>query len=66
MWCAFMKRTLRPVSISHKTFYFKILQSLDSRREIGIKNGPIALKVDMHIGSSSADVPVKLQSGAII
>ena len=49
----------------HKDVLFQDL--VKSRiHEICIKNFPIALKFDRHLGSTAADVPVKFQSDAII
>ena len=67
MYQSVKKRKLGPVPISNKTSYCKSLQSVKSQnREICIYDCPIALKFDRHIGSITADMPVKFQSDAII
>ena len=54
-------------SLSGRTSYRKISWSLKSRsREVRVQTFPIALKLDRHIGSNAAQMPVKFQSDTIM
>ena len=54
-----------PVSLSDKTSYHKILWNFETSK-ISSLNYPTTLTFDRHIGSSTAEVPVKFHSDWII
>ena len=54
-----------PVWISDKMSYRKILWSFEAARLVVCLNHRLALKLDRHIGSAAAEMPVKFQSNRI-
>ena len=58
-------RVLGPVSISDKTYCYKILQTLEAAILV-FRIALITLKFDRHISSITAEVFVKFQSDIVI
>ena len=60
-----LQRTQGPVSITDKTAYCKTSWNIESR-EIGWLNYRVASKIDRHVGSCVADVPIKFRGDCTI